>query len=118
MRRVLLIVVWIAVFSWLIDRSIAEAHGVTIWTRLADCETGDGDGRWPYRVVWDYNGRSGYDGGYQFHPTTWRDNKPRWFPRYAYQASPTQQTYVAQKLVALYGWRSQFPACARKLGVG
>jgi hypothetical protein len=111
---------------WATGRAIdheAAAHGVSVWIRMADCETGDGDGRYPYRAVWSYNGRSGFDGGLQFSPSTWNDAKRlrevRGFARgygYAYQAPASVQIRVADNWRRHTSWR-QWPACSRKLGL-
>lgn len=77
----------------------------SVWYRLARCESG---GRW------SYNGA--YDGGLQFHPTTWNRWKPSGYPDFAYQASATQQIQVGKRLHAARGW-SPWPSCARKLGL-
>ncbi len=79
----------------------------SVWYDLAQCESG---GRW------DYNGSSGFDGGLQFHPGTWRSYKPSGYPEYAYQASPSQQIVVGQAVQRSQGWNA-WPSCARKLGL-
>jgi uncharacterized protein YabE (DUF348 family) len=79
----------------------------SVWYDLAQCEAG---GRW------DYNGSSGYDGGLQFHPDTWRRNKLSGYPEYAWQASPSQQIEVGKRLQSRAGWGA-WPSCARKLGL-
>lgn len=92
------------------------------WNAIADCETG-GDstpGRAPYRARWSYNGRSGFDGGLQFHPSTWRAAKtPVRAARayaYAWQAPPWVQVAVARSWLRRTSW-SQWPVCSRKAGV-
>jgi len=81
------------------------ANDGSVWYDLAQCESG---GRW------DYNGT--YDGGLQFHPDTWRRNKPAGYPEYAYQASPAQQIEVGKIVQRRSGWGA-WPSCARKLGL-
>jgi len=100
----------------------SSAH-LSVWTRVADCETGDGDGRPPYRAVWSYNGRSGFDGGLQFHPDTWRRAKALRSVRgvayrysFAYLAPAWVQIRVADAWLAVTSWK-QWPACSRKLGL-
>jgi len=78
-----------------------------IWLRLAVCESGS---------RWDYNGGSGYDGGLQFSPTSWRAMGGREFAEYAWQATPIQQMFVAERLLDEQGWRA-WPTCSRKLGL-
>ena len=87
-------------------RNLLPRRG-SVWSKLAECES-NGD--------WDYNGSSGYDGGLQFLPQTWNSNKPRGFPRYAWQATPKQQIKVAKLLQRRAGW-GQWPACSSRLGL-
>ncbi len=79
----------------------------SVWYDLAQCESG---GRW------DYNGSSGFDGGLQFHPSTWSRHKLSGYPQYAYQASPSQQIEVGKRVQRAQGWNA-WPSCARKLGL-
>lgn len=85
------------------------------WYQLARCEHGiyGSDRREP---AWSYDGRSGFDGGYQFTPGTWSSSKPSGYPRYAHQATPWQQTVVARRVLAAQGWGA-WPTCSRKLGL-
>lgn len=101
----------------------AESHGGNVWIKIADCETGDGDGRAPYRATWNYNGRSGFDGGLQFLPSTWRMATKLYGGRtllkrypYAYLAPASVQIAVAERWLHATSWR-QWPACSRKLGL-
>jgi resuscitation-promoting factor RpfA len=79
------------------------------WDAIARCES---SGRW------HYNGPSGYDGGLQFLPSTWRSvvrASGFRFPRYAYQATRSQQITAAQYLIGpmrANPWR-QWPYCWR-----
>ena len=57
---------------------------------------------------WSYNGPSGYDGGLQFHPTTWRQYTGSSAPDYAWQASREFQIKVAKR-VAWYGFYKHEP---------
>jgi hypothetical protein len=76
------------------------------WVRLAQCESGS---------RWDYNGSSGYDGGLQFSPSTWRAMGGREFAEYAWQASAAEQMVVAERTLNESGWGA-WPTCSRKLG--
>jgi len=91
-----------------------------LWLRLADCESGDGDGRPPYRPSWHYNGGSGFDGGLQFLPDTWDRAKRLYRParqyRYAWQAHGATQVIVARRWLRITSWE-QWPDCSRKIGV-
>lgn len=73
------------------------------WVRLARCESGN---------RWDYNGSSGFHGGLQFHPQTWRSYGGRLFAPYAYQATPIQQVAIAQLVLNSQG-RGAWPHCSR-----
>ncbi len=77
------------------------------WPALRECESG-GD--------WTYNGPSGFDGAYQFVPSTWLAHGGGRFAAYAYQASPYEQTLIAQETLRVEGWNA-FPACSAKLGL-
>jgi hypothetical protein len=77
------------------------------WRALAHCES---------TSRWDYNGPSGFDGGLQFQPSTWRAFGGREFAPYAYLATPVQQVTVARRVLRVQGWKA-WPACSRKLGL-
>jgi hypothetical protein len=77
----------------------------TVWDDLARCESGE---------QWDYNGPSGYDGGLQFAPSTWRAMDPP--TAYAWQATREQQITVAERLLDVQGWGA-WPGCSSKLGL-
>jgi hypothetical protein len=80
------------------------------WRALASCESGR---------TWTYNGSSGYDGAFQFLPSTWSSAKAAvpYARRYAYawQAPPYWQYRVAASWLARTSW-SQWPACSRAIG--
>lgn len=84
----------------------ASATGSTMWDSLARCESG---GNWSASAGL-------YEGGLQFHPSTWDRNKPAGYPDAAYQASREQQIVVAERVLASQGW-SAWPACASELGL-
>ena len=79
----------------------------TVWDDVAWCESAQ---------RWDYNGSSGYDGGLQFLPSTWRAYGGRDFAEYAWQASREEQIIVAERVLEDVGWRA-WPTCSRKLGL-
>lgn len=90
------------------------------WIAVADCETGDSDGRPPYSADWRYNGSSGFDGGLQFLPSTWLAAASNLglagrYP-YAYLAPPAVQVIVARAWLARTSWL-QWPACSAKIGL-
>jgi hypothetical protein len=78
-----------------------------VWMALASCESGR---------RWAYNGSSGFDGGLQFHPGTWRAYRRPHEPAYAYEAPPEVQVAVARRVLAVQGWEA-WPACSRRLGL-
>lgn len=85
--------------TWLAQRLIP-------WRNLKACETKG----YPGWQGWRYNGSSGFDGGLQFDPRTWRAYGGRTFTPYAYQATPIQQIAIAQKVLKAQG-RSAWPHC-------
>jgi hypothetical protein len=108
-----------------------DAERDAIWDALADCETGDringevvpGTARWHVgatdpdkdeRPSWS----SGiYDGGLQFHPTTWDAYRDPDMPAVAGDATREQQIEVAERVQAAQGWGA-WPACSERLGLG
>lgn len=82
----------------------ASAAPGSDWDRLAQCEsTGN----------WGINTGNGFSGGLQFTPGTWRafgGDGP------AHRASREAQIAVAERVLAVQGWKA-WPACSRKLGL-
>lgn len=81
------------------------------WEPILQCES---------HGEWDYGPHSGwgsgkFEGGLQFHPSTWDAYKPNGYPNAAYQATPEQQIFVAEKVLAAQGWGA-WPSCSRKAG--
>jgi len=72
------------------------------WDGLAQCESGGN---------WSYNGPSGYDGGLQFHPSTWRAYGGEQYAPYAWGATRAQQIAIAEKVLASQG-RGAWPGCS------
>ncbi len=70
------------------------------WDRVASCESGQ---------RWNYDGPSGFDGGLQFLPSTWRSAGGLRYAPYAHQATRVQQITVASRL-SLSAW----PVCGRR----
>lgn len=99
----------------------AATAPVSVWIKMADCESGDGDGKPPYRASWHYRGR--HHGGLQFLPSTWnvakRLREVRSFAAgygYAYHAPAWVQIRVADNWRRHTSW-AQWPVCSRKLGL-
>lgn len=82
------------------------------WDRLAECES---HGEWDYGPHSTWGSRI-YEGGLQFHPTTWDAYRYQGFPDAAYKASRLQQIAVAEAVLADQGWGA-WPSCSRKLGL-
>lgn len=85
----------------------AVSSGGTVWDRLAQCESGQN---------WSYNGSSGYDGGLQFLPSTWRAYGGGEYASYAWQASRAEQIDIAERVRDDVGWGA-WPTCSRRLGL-
>jgi hypothetical protein len=86
----------------------ASSGGIN-WLAIADCESGDGTGTPPYTPNWYID--STYDGGIQFDPETWWAYGGRDFAEYAYQATPSQQIAVGERVVAAEGDLGAWPIC-------
>jgi hypothetical protein len=85
-----------------------------IWQRLADCESGDID---VYGSAnWAENAGTIYDGGLQFHPSTWTAYDYDGFAPEAWMATPGEQIVVGQRVQAAQGWDA-WPSCAAQLGL-
>ncbi len=72
------------------------------WDALAQCESG-GD--------WSYNGPSGFDGGLQFHPSTWTGAGGGQYAPEAWMATREQQIAIAERVLASSG-RGAWPGCS------
>ncbi|WP_370327034.1 transglycosylase family protein [Euzebya sp.] len=70
-----------------------------MWDEVAYCES-----TWR----WGYDGASGFDGGLQFTPSTWRAYGGHEYAQYAYQATPEQQIDIAER-VAFHGHAGNGP---------
>lgn len=79
----------------------------SVWDQIAGCES---SGNWQDTAGF-------YEGGLQFDPRTWDDNKPSGYPDHAYEATREQQISVAEKVLSESSWAQQWPACSLKLGL-
>jgi Transglycosylase-like domain/Peptidase family M23 len=81
--------------------------GMSVWDALAQCEA-SGD--------WALNDGSGFYGGLQFTPETWRANGGTAFAPFANQATREQQIAIAERVLQTQGWIA-WPVCSQKLGL-
>lgn len=83
---------------------------------IARCETGrGGEPEWTYNPATADWGSKIYQGGLQFHPTTWDAYAPVGYPSDAFLASPSQQIHVGTLVLAAQGWGA-WPHCSASLG--
>lgn len=82
----------------------APTGDMSVWDRLAQCESGGN---------WSINTGNGYYGGVQFSAATWRGVGGSGLPS---DASREEQIARAQALQARSGW-GQWPECSAKLGL-
>ena len=83
----------------LVSPPVDATHTGVNWDAIANCESG---GNWALD--------STYDGGLQFHPSTWLGYGGGKYARYAWQASREQQIAIAEKVLAAQG-PSAWPHC-------
>ena len=93
------------------DGRLGDPYYEPTWYTLAECES---HGEWDYGPHSTWGSRM-YEGGLQFAPSTWDGFKPAGYPEAAYQASPSQQILVAQRVWEAQGWEA-WPSCSRSLG--
>jgi hypothetical protein len=95
----------------------------SVWDRLADCESGDwdssgwpieGSARWDYGI--SYSHGDIYEGGLNFHPSTWDAYRDAGMPAHAGEATRSQQIRVAERVLDAQGWGA-WPSCSSKLGL-
>lgn len=102
---------------WVAEYQIWKARPVTAprkplrasvtptWACIAKYESG---------TNWRYSDGT-YEGAYNFTPGTWRSSKPPGYPDHAYDATPAQQTLVADRVLRSQGWGA-WPVTSRKCG--
>jgi nucleoid-associated protein YgaU len=83
----------------------AEAAPASAWDQLAECESGGN---------WSINTGNGFYGGLQFTASTWRAFGGAAYASRADLASRSEQIAVAQRVLAVQGWKA-WPACSAKL---
>lgn len=82
-------------------------HGEAVWDRLAQCEAGGN---------WHNTSNPLYEGGLQFHPTTWSSSGGSEYAPHAYMATREQQITIGERVQASQGWGA-WPACSAQLGL-
>jgi resuscitation-promoting factor RpfA len=85
----------------------AQAAPVSVWDRLARCESGGN---------WRINTGNGYYGGLQFSGSTWRAYGGGRFAPFAHLASKAEQIRVAERVRQGQGWGA-WPACSSRIGL-
>lgn len=104
-----------------LDRVAAIDQPLTVWLRLADCESGEwnaeatpvpGTARWTYGATKDTR----FEGGLHFEPSTWDAHRDPVMPDHAGDATPVAQMVVAERVLDEQGWRA-WPVCSEKLGL-
>jgi resuscitation-promoting factor RpfA len=83
----------------------AEAAPASTWDRLAACESSGN---------WSINTGNGFYGGLQFTMSTWRAFGGTAYASRADLASRAEQIAIAQRVLAVQGWKA-WPACSAKL---
>ncbi|MEY9936166.1 transglycosylase family protein [Streptacidiphilus sp. MAP5-3] len=91
----------------ILGASSAHAASVSIWDKVAQCESG-GD--------WSINTGNGYYGGLQFSASTWRAYGGGAYASTADQASEGAQISVAEKVLASQG-PGAWPVCGPQAGL-
>jgi hypothetical protein len=88
------------------------------WERLADCESGDWDAdgepqedsaRWDYGLEFDHG--DSFQGGLNFHPSTWDSFRDEDMPAHAGRASQVEEIEVAERVLDEQGWDA-WPVCS------
>lgn len=99
-----------------VDPPLVSPERQAIWNRLADCESGDWKRGVPIADTRRWDSTAGFfEGGLQFHPTTWKSFKDADMPVHAYDADPLVQMLVAERVLEVQGWGA-WPVCSRKVG--
>lgn len=105
-----------------LDRLTSIEQPLSVWLRIADCESGEwdadadpipGSARWSYGAEADHHL---FEGGLHFEPSTWEDFRDLDMPPHAGEASPVAQLVVAERVLEEQGWTA-WPVCSRKLGL-
>ncbi len=91
------------------------------WERLADCESGEWDrdgepkpdsARWDYGLDFDHGDH--FQGGLNFHPTTWDAYRDSDMPAHAGRATQVEEIVIAERVLDDQGWDA-WPVCSEKM---
>ena len=91
------------------------------WERLADCESGEWDrngepkpdsARWDYGLDFDHGDH--FQGGLNFHPTTWDAYRDPDMPAHAGRATQVEEIVIAERVLDDQGWDA-WPVCSEKM---
>lgn len=88
---------------------------------LADCESGDHDGKPPYTYDQQANSGKGDLGPFQWKQPSWDGHVARLGLHHLVGADPRTVDFATSReitrAVPLSAWPRQFPGCARMLGI-
>lgn len=105
-----------------LERLTSIEQPLSVWMRIADCESGEwdadadpipGSARWSYGSEADHHL---FEGGLHFEPSTWEEFRDPSMPPHAGEATPVAQLVVAERVLEQQGWDA-WPVCSRKLGL-
>lgn len=108
--------------SLALDRLTSIDQPLSVWLRIADCESGEWDAHAdpiPGSARWSYGSEPDprlFEGGLHFEPSTWEEFRDPNMPPHAGEASPVAQLVVAERVLEEQGWTA-WPVCSRKLGL-
>lgn len=105
-----------------LERLTSIEQPLSVWMRIADCESGEWDADAdpiPGSARWSYGSEADqhlFEGGLHFEPSTWEDFRDPGMPPHAGEATPVAQLVVAERVLEQQGWEA-WPVCSRKLGL-
>ncbi len=97
----------VAFFVGVVASGSAQAWDVTVWDRVAACESSGN---------WAVNTGNGYYGGVQFSASTWREFGGNAYAPQAHQATKEQQIAIARRVLAVQGVKA-WPVCGYRAGL-
>ncbi|MFC1430038.1 transglycosylase family protein [Streptacidiphilus sp. N1-3] len=97
----------VAAVPWTADMGSSTRVAVSVWDRLAQCESSGN---------WHINTGNGYYGGVQISAETWSEAGGKAYAKRPDLATKAQQIAVAERILAWQGWTA-WPACSKHLGL-